>query len=575
MNLNALLNMASNALLRTQVALGVVGHNVANVNTEGYSRQRVLFATENPLTTSVGVMGTGTRIESVRRQIDDFLLGQANRETSNSERWKAQNFGLGQLETLLLEEEQFGINNSLMEFWNAWADLANEPAGYTERKALISAAQKMAQAFQSRSRSLSEFRGTLDSQIQGAVSDVNRITQNIVHLNEQIRIAEAGRNVYANDLRDKRDALVTELAGYMDIQVLESPDLTGNLAFSVFLSDGKALVSGEHQWELSAVAGRIDGHYHDILYPGSGSSESILSTIKGGKLNAWLTLRDEVAPDLLSDLDRLAATVSKKVNEIHVFGYGLDGTVGNRFFELQPLVITGDKGNRGQVTVEGSILDVAALTLDEYRIEFVSETEFKVINQQTGNALPDPNGGAGDYLWSYTSGAPIRFDGLEIIIGDGTTPPLSPPLTPQAGDRFLVSPVQNAASRLAVSSEILADSNKIAAAGLPEAGDNQTALRIQALQTTYTMKDGTLTFQMFFGEVVGRVGVFKQQAQLNQDQYGAVMSQLTLLKESVSGVSLDEEMTQLLRFQYAFQASSRLIVVTDQIFQELMNTVKR
>ena len=213
--------------------------------------------------------------------------------------------------------------------------------------------------------------------------------------------------------------------------------------------------------------------------------------------------------------------------------------------------------------------------MDEYRIEFLSGTEFRIVNEQTGDEIKDPTGPPGDYAWTYTSGVPIRFDGMEITVADGTTPPFQPPLTPQAGDTYHISGSRYAASRMSVSSEVLTNSDKIAAGESPEAGDNSMALRINELQMANVMSGGTVTFEAYFGEVVGRVGVIKQEADINEQHYTSILEQLEILKTSVSGVSLDEEMTQLIKFQYAFQASSKLITVTDQLFQNLLDTIRR
>jgi len=575
MNLNALLGMAANALLRNQVALGVAGHNVANVNTEGYSRQRVVFTSERPSETGYGQLGNGVNIQSIRRQVDTFLYHEANREGQLYSRWEAENLVLSEVETILTENEEYGINKSLNDFWNAWSDLANEPGGYTERNAVISAANKLAQAFESRSDALNQMRRSLDVQIQGAVGEVNSITQRIRELNGLIQSAETGRDVVANDLRDKRDQLVNELATYLDIEYLEVSGASGEPIFHIFLSDGSPLVSGQHKWDLSAKDLLSESEFHDVKYSGAGNQESAIPNITKGKLAAWLTLRDETIPGILEDLDLLAASVVNEVNKLHYSGYGLDGTSGNRFFEVLPPSIESDDRNAGNVTLEGSVFDITALTMDEYKIEFLSGTEFRIVNERTGDELKDPTGPPGDYVWTYTSGIPIRFDGMQITITDGTTPPFNPPLVPQAGDTYHISGSRDAASRMSVASEVLTNTNKIAAGESPEAGDNSLALRINELQMANVMNGRTATFETYFGKIVGRVGVIKQEAEINQAHYSSIVMQLEVLKTSVSGVSLDEEMTQLLKFQYAFQACSKLITVTDQLFQNLLDTLRR
>ena len=339
MNLNALLGMAANALLRNQVALGVAGHNVANVNTDGYSRQRVVFTSERPSNAAYGQLGTGVDIQSIRRQTDTFLYRETNRESQFYHRWQSENLVLNEVETILTENEEYGINKSLNDFWNAWSDLANEPGGYTERNAVVSAASKLTQAFGSRSDALNQMRRSLDVQIRGAVGEINSITERISELNGLIESAETGRNVVANDLRDKRDELVDELAGFLDIEYLEESGPSGNPVFHIFLSNGDPLVSGQHKWDLSTEDLLPESEFHDIKYTGTGDQESLIPNVSKGKLYAWLNLRDEKIPEILEDLDLLAASVVNEVNKLHYSGYGLDGTSGNRFFEVVPPAI--------------------------------------------------------------------------------------------------------------------------------------------------------------------------------------------------------------------------------------------
>jgi flagellar hook-associated protein 1 FlgK len=575
MNLSALLGMASNALLRNQVALSVIGHNVSNVNTEGYSRQTVEFTSANPSETAYGQLGAGVEIRSISRQVDSFLYREANRESQSYHRWEAENLVLNEVEAILTESEDYGINKSLSEFWNAWSDLSNEPSGYNERNAVISAANSLAQAFESRATALNEVRDSLDAQIQGAVQEINGISERIAQLNSLIQSVETGRDVVANDLRDQRDTLVDELASYLDIEYLEETGPSGEPVFHVFLSNGNPLVSGHANWDLNTDELLQDSQYHDIKYSGTGDQDSLIPNITKGKLAAWLTLRDETIPKVMEDLDLLAASVVNEVNKLHVSGYGLDGSSGNRFFEVLTPTVESDKQNTGNVTLDGSIFDLTDLTMDDYRIEFLSDTEYRVVNDRTGDELEDPNGLPGDYVWSYTSGVPIRFDGMEITITDGTTPPFQPPLTPQAGDTYYVSSSKGAASNMSVSSEVLANTDKIAAGESPESGENSLALKINELQTANVMKGGTVTFETYLGEIIGNVGVVKLEAEINEAHYSGIMEQLETLQTSVSGVSLEEEMSQLYKFQYAFKACSKLITVTDELFQNLLDSVRR
>jgi len=277
-----ILNMGKGALLTQQRAINVTGHNISNVNTDGYSRQNVLMGTNLPISTRPGQIGTGVHAMEVRRIYDRFLGLQINNENQGLGRWEARKSAIGTIETILNESSGSGLNQAMSEFWNAWQDLANNPSGLTERTCLLEKGELLAMRFQQVYTDLGQVQKDVDNNITGTIQEINRITEQIADLNHKISGIEAnGQN--ANDYRDSRDLLVKELSSLIDISTFE--DDTGMV--SVITGGGRSLVQGDHYRSLSTET-NVDGFQDIIWLDGYGNSENI--TVISQKKLQWTQL---------------------------------------------------------------------------------------------------------------------------------------------------------------------------------------------------------------------------------------------------------------------------------------------
>ena len=221
-----LLDIGRGALLAHQKAISITGHNIANVNTPGYSRQRVNLETTLGLTDASGQMGTGVKVSNIQRIYDQFLGSQVNTASYNQGKWEAQKSSLERVEIIFDETTGFGLNQAMGDFFNAWQDLANNPEGHTERQVLVGKSEIMAGTFNNISSDLNQLQNDLDSSIEGAVLEINTISGEIADLNAKISdIEKSGQN--ANDLRDKRDVYLKELSSMIDISSFEGRDGAG------------------------------------------------------------------------------------------------------------------------------------------------------------------------------------------------------------------------------------------------------------------------------------------------------------------------------------------------------------
>lgn len=462
-NITGLLYIGRNALVTQQKAIDITGNNIANVNTEGYSRQRLNMEQSIPIRDHNTTMSTGVRAnQKIQRFYDQFVTNQLNSENESLGRWDAQKTALEKIEVLFDEVSGYGLSEAMSGYWGAWQDLSNNPAGHVERTNLLSAAQYMTTTFNQLSTNIGNAQYDIDTNVDNIVQDINRISGQIAELNVKVSQVEVtGFN--ANDYRDQRDLLINELSKLIDIDTFEDGD--GNA--TVMVAGGKPLVEGGFTWDLSTAD---NGGVQDVYWEeSSGTPQNITGQIDSGELKGWLWARDDVISDYMTRLDTLANTIIQEVNALHndtatPSGFGLDG----------------------------------------------SQNDF--------------------------------FTGTD------------------AGD-------------IAVNSAIEADVNLIAAAGDAAAlpGDNSAAIAIANLQSALTMSGGNATFDDYYTSLVGDVGNDVSTADLNYDHQTTMIQHLENYREEVSGVSLDEEMVNLVKFQHAYNAAAKLITTTDEMMATIIS----
>ncbi len=307
------LDIARRAIWASRLGMDVTSHNIANVNTEGYSRQRVSFRTATPLQLPNGQLGLGVAVGDVIR-VRNRLVDQQYRQTS---------FTLGnaqikesvysQIEAIVQEPSDNALGSLMNEFFNEFSNLADDPENATIRDTVRQKAIALVDSFQGKTQQFNSLRQSLSKDVQATVGEVNEIIHQIGILNRQIVSAEAGGGS-ANDMRDRRDLLLDRLSEYMKISYTENA--RGAVSVS---AEGVNLVSGNKVNELS-VQTVSDGDTLKLQLQGSnGKSLSILY----GKLGGLLEMHNEVVPQLQKDLDTLAQTLITEVNRIHASGYTL------------------------------------------------------------------------------------------------------------------------------------------------------------------------------------------------------------------------------------------------------------
>ena len=322
MDIFGILNMGSKALTVQQKGIYVTGNNIANVNTPGYSRQRLNMSSDVPLNTGIGPVGSGVTANEIERVYDRFLGVQINNETQSLGQWEAYKDSVERVEMVFDESGGYGLNQVMSEFWNSWQDLTNNPSGSVERTVLVAKSEMLTATLSQNYEDLQQIQRDIDSSTEGAVDKTNRLSENMVDLNQKIIQTELGGHT-ANEYRDQRDLVLKELSELIDISSFE--DANGGVTVSV--GKGQVLVEGTHTYKL-ATQPDASGHRDITWIDSSGNSVIISDDISKGKLKGWLDARDVDISDSLNKLDTLAYDLMDAVNLQHRLGFGLDNING-------------------------------------------------------------------------------------------------------------------------------------------------------------------------------------------------------------------------------------------------------
>jgi flagellar hook-associated protein 1 FlgK len=540
--LNAVFDIARTALQANQKAINVTSHNIANANTAGYSRQRVILETMTPVNFGGQFFGTGVDVAGVERVYDSFQTIQLRDAQSGLSRFEARGQHLAGLEAILNDFDGAGLSTRLDAFFNSAADVAANPSSYGERAAMLSNARVLSDTFNLTATNLTSNLSSVRSLIEHKVEDINGIAARIAGFNQQISAIELS-GASANDLRDSRDQLLEELSGLVDVSVNEND--IGQVDVYV---GGSFLVAANKTALLTVAQDPRDIDTPSLMLNGG----TINDRITGGSLKGDL---EGIAyyKDARERINLLSASLVKEVNLQHAQGFGLDGAPGADFFSPLSVYSNANSANTGGAAItSGMVADLNALTLDDYEIRFSGPGAYNVVNLNTDSVVS--NG-------AYTSGAAISFDGLSVVISDTSR-------APQAGDRFVVSATRNAAAEMKVD---LTDPRKIAAsataAGVP--GDNTNAQAIAGLKDGSFL--GSTTFGQFYNSIVTDLGTASKDARINYDARSEFTQELRAAKETVSGVSIEEEAINLVKLQRAYEAAAKVMSTVDQMMETILN----
>lgn len=518
------LEIARRGLLSSRTAMDVTAHNLANANTKGYTRQDPVFSAGDPYTLPgawqkllPGQIGSGVEVSQIRRIRDSILDQQVRGAIGEDGFWQARQDALQRVEAVFPEPSEVGLGDIIGRFFNAWHELNNSPTDPGLKAAVKEIGQELAVNFRHIYTQLNDIKGSLQESINLKVDQINAIARELAGLNKEIARIVANGN-QPNDLLDRRDLLLDELNGLVPVQVTVNDNETINVSLRYYDGSGK-----EQQQNLVVY----DGTYYQLEASIDASSDELSLNVLDQNGNPTVTvpwtagsesfqLSGSLAgvenarrrvQDYMDQLDQLAYNLAVYVNNLHHDKY--DGN-GNLIIDVN----NPDKG-----------VDFFALTAPTY-------------NDTNNNTDSDPLNDSIDYK---------KYDELDQINRD--------------------TYVKGYAGKIDLSAKIKSEVNNV---------NGDQALNIAGLRTKLTMSPDTAgnltaTFEAFYRGLVAGIGADAQGVDHQVGTTQAVLQQLENLRQSVSGVSLDEELTRLIQFQYAFQASARLVTVLDEMLDTLIN----
>lgn len=431
---NNLLGVGVSGLRVSQNGLSTVGHNIANADTEGYSRQRTNTVSNTANLQGAGYVGTGARVDSVERIVNDFVTEQMRTDATLFSDLDGYYNQIRQLDRLLADEST-GLSSSLNTFFSALHNGADDPTALSSRQLVISEAENLADRFNTIHGRLEVMEKGVNSGMETAVSKVNVLAGNIAQLN--LKITEAmgtGNGAMPNDLLDKRDLAVKELSSLVPTQVFDQ----GNSQVNVVIGNGQTLVVGTDARRLALAPSSADASKLDVVIQNGNRLESITNHIKGGELGGLLRFRDEILSTSFNELGLIAVSLSDAFNQAHQQGLDLDNNFGGLFFydindeQIARDRVLGDANNSKPDNRDMAlhISDSSQLTGQDYRVKIEAGGVYRITRE----------GDNKDVASGVVSGAmpfSVAFDGMELVLSSGAY---------KAGDSFTLQPVRSGAS---------------------------------------------------------------------------------------------------------------------------------
>ena len=559
-SLNSSLNLGQRALSINQRAMQTVGHNIANQETEGFSRQQVRSGTSAPDPTG---LGGGADAQPTSRVYDKFVQRKILQENPRSEMFKSRGEFLQKIEIIFSETEGNGLHKALNEFWNSWSQLSNQPESEPARMRVKEQSDVLASRFRGMHSQLSGLRKEINGRLVATVNKVNELGQKVAELNRQIFSYE-GRQRVANDMRDARNQAIEELSALVDVNSFEDP----NGRTTVIIGRDWTLVEGINRYQLD---GKMKGGELGMLnIDGVSTNDNrrdLTRTFREGEMAEMLRMRDDTIVEYQKNLDEIAFSLAGKVNKIHASGTGINSaaemmksTFGLNSAALnQPLPFLKDG------IFQLHLVDPHNEILETYEIEVqAGKDTLPDIVKRLNQTVNDPGllqaSIEGDGSLLLQSGPDYKF-----IFGEDQSS-----LAQVLGLNSFFDTLKGAED-IQLSGHILENTNNISTGKDLIPGDNRIALEIAKLQTRPTMRDETMTFDEYYNGVLTGMGLKIQRNNTEQAQQESMVKQFKEIRSSISSVNMDEELADMMQYQKAYEASARFINTIDKMMETVIN----
>ncbi|MFP4500816.1 MAG: flagellar hook-associated protein FlgK [Candidatus Hydrogenedentota bacterium] len=549
-----------------QTQLDVTGHNIANVNKEGFSRQRVNLTTQSPIIRPYGAIGRGPAIQSIERLRDEFLDRVYRDKVQDLGSAEVRNQLFNRVEDIFQEPTGEGFSQRIATFFDALSDFSTNVEDLPTRVSLLAESEALTEQLNTIATRIDTLRSNANEDVRDLVPEVNSIMERIAELNPRIRDAElTGRQ--ANDMRDDRDMLIDELASLINLSARERDNGQVDIVIG-----GVAAVTGDRVNTLQAVpSASLDPERGDLLevqFAKDGSTVNILN----GELAGALTMRDEVLPEIDAKMDTFANTLIQAFNRIHSQGNGITNI---------DTTLTSEHA----ASAAGSPLSGAGLPFSFQDGAFdvvVYDSAGNITANQTINIT-----NAGTSL-NDIAAAIDGVGGVSATVNPDNT--LS--VTPGAGNSFtfandssgvlqalgLNSFFTGTDARTIGVSQLLRDRPELVSSAYNldplDTGDNAAALDLSALRNEQLLASDTQSLPEFYESTIVEIGVDARANTDTLDVERSFVEDFDQRRQEVQGVNLDEEVTFLIQVQRAYEGAARLITTTDRMLETLVSIVR-
>ncbi|MBS0545804.1 MAG: flagellar hook-associated protein FlgK [Proteobacteria bacterium] len=572
--MSSLLNIGLTGLYAAQAQLTTTSHNISNAATPGYHRQSVQQSNAQPLLKGGSFFGQGTAVDSVQRSYSQYLESQVMLSDNRRAEYAAYNQQVSQIDNLLADPK-VGLAPAMADFFAAVQDVSANPTNIASRQAMLSTGESLVGRFGDLNGRLDDISKGVDADIDATVTSINSYARQIAEFNQRIIDSRAvSGGATANDLYDLRDKAVAELNQLVRVTTLPQDD--GSI--SVFIGNGQRLVLGNDAAQLGTAPGAGEGGGIGITLIGRDGTASPLSEtlLAGGSLGGMLAFRREQLASTRTSLNDIATSLASAFNAQHRLGLDLDGKLGRDFFTI------GGSGQIGMaftdptlVAAAGGVIastppgNVGSMRISDVRLTGVS-------SDAAGTALKFPsltytfNKAGNQFEISGASAGflPTSFDYDPVRdAGSGATVQLSGPGGVSLSFKISGIPDVNADTGVADSFTLSDNAGGVA--------DSRNAALLGALQTTKLMVNDasgkpTATLNNAYAQLVSKLGNKAREVQTGEKAQDALLAQAKATRDSVSGVNLDEEAANLVRFQQAYQASARVMSVAQTLFDTML-----
>lgn len=628
-----LFTSALSGMNAAQIGLATAQHNIANANTPGFNRQEVLIGSRAPQSFGGSFLGQGVDVVGVKRIYDEFLTTQVRQEQTQASYLSSYHSMMGQIDNLIADPVA-GASPAMQEFFDAMNGVANNPESTPARQTLLGSAQFVVNRFQSIDQRLTDISNGLSNQITASVGSINTYAQQIATLNGNIKRATTASQdgQLPNDLLDQRDQVINQLSKEIKVSVQTQSDGTASVFIGngqALVIDEQSMSLRVIQ--SSTDSSKVDVAYQN----GTSVIPMQQSSLQSGNLGAYLAFRDQSLEPARNALGRVALGLATSVNQQNQMGQDLNGVLGGNIFNAAPPRVDKGALNNGTATVSAAISDISALTTSDYQLRFDGTNYSMLrlsdnVVTNLGAALPQTVDGvtlavAGTMATGDTflirptanaarditvatkdpakiaTAAPMRTSAALANTGSASISSgvVNAPLPLDPNLQVPVSIVFDTPTTFTVTGAVPAVVGSVAymsgadisyngwtlqITGTPfvgdtfnvaqntnATGDNRNALLMAGLQVQNLLENGTTSFQGAYGQLVGEVGSKTHELDVTSQAQTNILAQTVASQQAISGVNLDEEAANLLRYQHAYQAAAKAMQIANTMFDSLIS----